>query len=255
MLKEALEKLETMAVQAAGATMLDIGVDPLKKYVVLNGKLEEIDLDPDPRSTRPATVADLWTMAENVLDADLRPEIWVGENGVQLIHTAADRRDVSVCCFTASRPFNTLKSLEKLPAFPQTTFVRFLRFQLGAPVETILPFRAINWTTKGATRGAAGAASAAYGKQIEQEVTGNEPLPDVIRLDVPLWDTPGEKTPYRVELGVEYNHAEQTITICPLPGSLEAAITAHQEDVFSRLRAMHETRPEADLTIFRGWPE
>lgn len=256
MLKEALEKLESLAVQAAGAKVLDIGYNPYRDYVVINGKLEEIDLDPPPRDTRPTTVEDLWAMAEDLLAGSCQSEIWVGTDVVTLIHARADRQDLSKCCFQPSRQYKTAAGLIGGKNFSQAAFVRFLRFDLGAPVETVLPFRRIDWTTKGTMGGSVQKDAAAFGKTIEQEVRGSEPLPDVIRLDMPLFDTPGEREPFRVEYGVEYNHTEQTITICPLPGSLEAALSAHQEDCYRRLWTLAggETAA-ANILIFRGSPQ
>ncbi|NLG44811.1 MAG: hypothetical protein GX547_16335 [Phycisphaerae bacterium] len=256
MLAEALNKLEQMAITGHGATVVPISRDPRTAYLECLGEVKEVDLAPPPRADSPGTLADLWAVAAHLAN---RWEIWVDTNQVTLLHFPGLRPDASILRLCATRQHQNLTALVRgSETFTQNKLVRFLRFELGAPLETILPFRRIIWNSKGATQGTAAQNASAYGHQIEQEVTGQEPLPEVIRLDVPLWDTPCERAPYRIEIAVEYNHGDQTISLSLVPGSLEAALTAHQELMFSRLCTMaadvaSEERPSPAL-ILRGDP-
>lgn len=251
MLKEFIEAVANLAVQASGAHKLD-DVDPRAAHYYLphSGETVLVPIKPPLRNYTAAdldTIVDLWKD-----DDDVTPEIWVGDDRVTLVLDRADRREKAVYMFRYSDRFRELSErlVRRSEGFTQAALVQFLRLKLGLGETTVGKFRALQWSSGDDAQATVQRGVDKLGASIRREVINAAEIPDELYLPLSVFDGAVEKGFERtVTLLVELDTGQRLIWLVPKPGDVTAAVD-------STLTAIQAYLSEAtsDELIYRGTP-
>jgi len=190
--------------------------------------------------------------------ADPDTVVWHGPEGVTLLLDDADRRDRVIFPLVPSREQIALKGLEENTiahdGFEQRPLIRFLRFELGLDnLPLLAKFRNLKFGLQSGQGSNLQHGKESIDRSIKEEIlsAGAEALPETITVEVPLYDTYGERHKYLVRLGLEIDTANSLFHLRPLPGALNYAIDQHQADIGRRLK---EALEETAVPVYFGAP-
>ena len=253
MLKDALDHYTQLARQSAAPQTIDLA-DPRKKHVVIDAVPVALDVPPPLRSHTVDTLDDLIQYAHRAAAAaksEGSVVVWHNPQRVTLLCDDADRRDTVSLILDTSRQWDFIAARENEYLWrDQRTFIRELRSELGMEPPAITLFRRLTWSAGVRDDSDISTTRDRMGRAVDAAVTGTEDLPEELQLDLPIYDTPGERAVYTVRVLLEIDHQAQRLALRPAPGELRARLHVHQEDLRARLE---EGLPDT-VPAFYGQP-
>lgn len=252
--KDALALLQDTARKAAAPVALKIDGRTTEAHFALDGRLESLPIQPDPRSHRVATIDDLIAAAIHYATADDEAVVWFCRHfATVVLNDARDREDRVSCPLDASREYLTLERLDTERRYiSQRDFLRLLRLDLGLPWAALDPFRRLDWTNRTGGKTEMGHGKESLGRAIESQVTAGEAdLPEFLNVEIPIYRTPGETTPYAIRCVLDFDATNGLILMAPASGELERVTALHLEDLRHRLETGLRA---AEIAVFQGTP-
>lgn len=230
MLKEFLEYIGQQAVKAAVPIQVNPAGEPPHIYYLRNedGALERHEAEPAPRSHRVVDVGTLTDFAAH-LPKEAKPVIWYYRTGLVLIVDDTTRRDRVVMPLEFSPQLLLLQSLEKSPQwYSQAAFISMLRVKLprclGNHPSLIPSLRKIKYRTTAEGGSEIIQAKASVGKSLSAELSGAEPIPDELMLNVLVFN--GRTEASGVQCSLDVDPEKQLFSLSPFAGDVEDAIRA-----------------------------
>ncbi len=231
MLKEFVEKLESMAFRSGEVKLAD-HPDPHKKIVSHNGGYDVID---KPQHRHHAAY-DLETIVSFAIPDG---EIWYSSKQVVCYPQAAERINRLAMDFSFSKPFLFFVDLDAKPkTFSQRDLIFTLRTTL-AKCQSKCPhflklLRDLRFTSGSTDAASIQHGKSSVGKTIQREATGQDAIPEEIVFNVPIFM---DKVACfaDIECAVDVDAGTQTIQLVPLPGQVEAAKASAEWVISKRL--------------------
>lgn len=256
MTEGAIKAIQQPAIDAEGlknAAKFVPTPDPRKHLLVHGAKHEEFEVPPPFRAHQVASLVDMFAYASHAEKGVL----WHSLLEVVLILDDTDRRDRVTLPLTMSEGWKRLRSLERpeVQSLTQKDLIKLLRCYLAASPATVAIFRKLEFNTQIKGAGDFQKSRESLGKQIEAEVQGTVGLPDDLLVEVPIYDTVGERQTYTVQLLLDYDAQNQRILVMPEPGAIAEAEDSHQADIHQRLTAgVGGNDGSAGIPVYHGSP-
>lgn len=216
--------------------------------------LTKVYAEPIPRSHRAISLAAIIEKAKDGLDA---PEIWYSRHGVTLFIDGGDRRDRVMLELPLSEQILKLQEWARLrPAMQQSHLIKELRItfrdSLSTAGQIVDILRKVRFNATQAADITIQHGKTSLGKALTAEVTATKDLPEYLKLWVPVFAV-GAFRNIRgiVECALEPDPQSTTFQLIPLPGQIEAAVTAAEEDLGAQLR---EALKDVAVGIYYGCP-
>lgn len=197
MLKEALEHLESQAKRAASPQSVSASLRNAT-LVVINGETKRIEHEPQPRRHKVASLDSFATLLNGPGDGDgtarINASVWHFGDMVVAIFDDSDasfRDDRAEWKLNGSRKFSVLTSNAEQPR-PHTAFVDFLVENFRDELEESHPgllgvIRKLRFTNNSEGNSSVQHGRQSMGKSVEAAITGSEPLPETVILNVKRW--------------------------------------------------------------------
>lgn len=236
MLKEALQYLWDSARSSQKAVILQVPGDGRTCTVDQDGKLVTLTIAPPLRAHQVDSVADLIAAAGKWNTA---PVIWLNDTCPVLIIDDGDRREKVSLPLKKTKQFSFLENLKSDHGFDQVAMIRALRVDLpGAEkrAELITSIRTLKWRTSSEGSVDIQHGKESLGKSVENEVTGQGQIPELVVVTCPVFRNPGEEqNQFGIGCDLEIDSADQEFIFRPLPDEIENATASALNDIRSRL--------------------
>lgn len=235
MKEEALLFLRDLAREAAAPQLVDVG-DPRKVAFTYKGEITTNDKPPSPRAHTVKRLADLVDLANDFggtpagLEKDVKPKgtpvVWYDEAAVVVVFDDAGHRlERATLKLETSQVFAKLEELAKTKAkHDQRAFVRLLRIDLAGTLDPVLlleKVRKVRFENGATTEASVGRQRESLGRSITSECrTDGGDLPEEVVLQVPVYQTNGQREPLPCRCSVEVDAAEGSFRLLPLPDEL-----------------------------------
>lgn len=260
--KDAIEQIQTTAVEAAAPQQLPV-LDQRRLSCVINGKVVTIPQPPPPRMHVAQNLDSLVRFAiALVVETDWEvtcppgaPAIWHGENRINLLCDADDRRDRVILELPFSRPFGLLMDLNTETArWPQKYFVATLECKLDIDASVIDPFRKLNWSRNSSANAEFDRAKEYLAQEILSKVhSPMSELPELITVPVEVYDVAGCRVSETVRCRVLVDVQNHTLALVPLPGEITRAIDGTHDVLHERIQAML-AKAQVEIPVYYGTP-
>ena len=249
MIKDALELLQSTAVDASGAQHLVDSADGRQKHYVLKGERFAIDVGPPLRNHVVDSLEDLIKFAEKEA-GDF--SVWHCDDAVTLICDHTAQRDTVRFLLPFSRPFKTLYALDGEAGnhFDQRAFIRLLHRTLGVDSATVAKFRRLDFKVIQAAEGEHQHGKDRLGQSVHAEVKGTSDLPGSLVVNVPVYDAAGERDTEAICCSIDLDPQRSQIIFEPVPGELSLAIESRQASIRERLTAALDE----EARVYSGQP-
>lgn len=253
MLKEFLESLSKMAVQAAAPTKLDYG-DPRQVLLTKNGTTTEVIL-PAPLRAHTVTHIDDFITAVNrwgVVEQKAKGVVFHSEEQVVLVVNDDDRRDVVRMDLVESDTFTFLRGLNERGSADHKTFVRILRTILfGKVPDGLLPVvRKLEAATATKVQSEIQVGRERGTREFAAELIGTSELPEQIQVATSIYSNAGLRVAHPVRCTLDVELPSLMFRLQPLPDELEYAIEAAQQFIHEKLLG----GVEDGIDVFHGSP-
>jgi hypothetical protein len=234
MIAEGIKALVDLATRAGSPQKIESG-NPRASAYVIAGEVHMVDIEPPPRDHKAGTLGDLIALANRFAETgDLEPVVWYDAEAVVLViddevgGENGNRIEKATLPLATSDVFARLVKLRADPAaawMNQKDFIRLLRIELaGTLADGVLlnPTRKIVWSTSDTSTGTVKRGAESMGREINSRATtdGGD-LPDEVKLNVPVYKTPGERERYPMNCSVEIDPGDNELQLMPLPDEIE----------------------------------
>lgn len=260
--KETLELLQKTAVDAAGAQqkayVRDIGAIVPDHYLLVAG--DQVTLVQRPRPQRWYSLVSLSEVvpfcAWGVERLSANPVIWFDGDVLDIpFHPAKDSgpwSDGGSLRVSKTSAFELLERLAETPTkHSQKDFVRVLRMEFQSALGTaansvIAACRAIRFSESQRGQSTVSNGRQSLGRELESEVVADVgTIPETLEFRLPVYMDPLLQMPATILCDLEVNPLDQTFTLTPFPGQVEAALDK-LSDVVRAVVA------DAGVPFFRG---
>lgn len=217
-----------------------------------NGAQWTIERPIKDRNHIAGSLADIITLANRFVGENLyQPVVWFNESAVVVVIDDTYDADEKAPGPRIQRATLTLqwsdtmvkaRALKANPSWlEQKPFERLLRVDLAGtlePAELLIPVRKITWTHGAKTTAAVGRQAESLGREITSTATtdGRE-LPEVVKLQIPVFKTYGETERYCLNCAVDVDPAECKLQLLPLPDEIERVTQLAVASIGDRLEA------------------
>ena len=252
--EKAIKLIQDTAVDAAKATLVELGSDGREALVNVGGKVTAYAIAPKPRQHHVGSLADLANYA--IASTTGKTVVWHDEKCCVLVLDDVDRRDLVLFTLIQSPAWIALKRLETdKPALNQRDFINLLRLVLDVDAAVVSVFRKLTWKAATETKGEISRTKESLGKSIMGEVSGVSEIPEHLDIQVPIYETLGETTEYLVRCLVEPDTVNERLQLVPAPGEMQRLLDRHQCDIQRRLEEAFsdEDNPKA-IPVYYGRP-
>ncbi len=252
MLKEAIDTIRTLAVEAAGPQIR--AHDPYEPSATIDSHGNTV-IDPGLPRPRKHVALDLGTIAEFAKRFD-SAAIWYSRKAVVVLIDDNDRKDTVRLEMTYSEELLKLMDLQKSkPWFDQRAILTLLRtvFTPAAlPMHTTLigDLRVVKFDAAQSANTDIGRGKSSVGKSAMATVEGWDKLPEVVSLSVPVFGNAFLRKRIAIDCALEVNEQEQKFQLFPLPGEVETAIA--EAELLLRVN-LTDLVPEA-TAVYYGEP-
>ena len=249
MLKEFVEAISCLAVQATEPRILRDPADPRKAYLVHNGQVQETTVEPRLLFAPVETFESLFDAIKTFGGEEA--SVWHDRNNVTAILNNADRLEGSRLALRKSDQYQAISSLPK--AFDQRSLVLFFKRNLAGAVDNTLIsiFRKLDFAKREEATGNIKHGDESLGRGVHAAVTGAAEIPEFVNATITVYSNPEIRFPVTVRLSVDIDVQRCVIELTPLPDELERAVLATQEYIDTALR---DLAPD-NVAIFNGTPE
>lgn len=253
MIREALEFLKTELVSAAGPQFKPI--DPTKDHASLSAEGTLVVFPAEP-SHRNHNAYDLDTVVAFAKANHEKASIWYSRKAVVCLLDDGDRRHRATMTLAMSPQVNQLVKLEGNPLHKQRELILMLRtvFKncLGPAGNIIDLLRKVTFSHSKEGGSEVQRGKSSIGASLRAELSGAGVLPEYVTLDVPIFEAGSlALVTSRVECVLDPEEQTESFRLQPLPGQIEAAVTAGEE----KLRVLIETKLEGvDVATYYGEP-
>jgi hypothetical protein len=249
--KETLQLIQETAQKAQRAAIVDVPGDGRHVYMQQGDHVDKLEVPPACRTHVVHSLAELIAYALN--QANPKPIVWHGMEGVVLLTDDADRRDRVVFPLTQSARFKVLcKLAEETVLMQQAAFVKLLRIQLGLDnLVVVSKFRKLDWAVGNEGQSEVRHGADRLGKSITAKVQGIDELPEELDVPVPVYQQTGEREEYVVRCAIEIDAVNQRFQLVPLPDELERVMDLAQDSIGKRLAGGLD---ECKVPVYYGVP-
>jgi hypothetical protein len=249
MIADALKYLAELSAAAAAPKPLDIK-DPRHAHFVIAGEPAAVDVPEAPRAHEAGTLDDLVALANR-----FKGVVWYDSAAVTLvIDDDAHRVERATLPLITSDVFRKLTELRNSkPKLDQKAFVRLLRIDLAGTLDPVVlqkPASKLKFATDAVTSGTVSRQKESMGREISSRVESDGDIPEDVTLMVPVYKTPGERTPYPVRCSVEVDPGEGTFRLLPYPDELERTTQLAVMSIGERL----SVELDEDISAYHGKP-
>lgn len=248
MLKEFVEAIAKLAIDAGEPKIIHDQADPRVAYLAHAGAYTPITVQP-PLLAAPVDTID--SLAEALATfGGSSTSIWHDRHQIVALLDNSDRRERVRLPLHQSQQFKALAALPK--TFDQRGLVLFLKRVLaGAIDEGLLAiFRQIDFTKREEGAGTVKHGDESLGRSVHAVVRGCGEIPEFITVTTHVYANQDLRYAVTVRLSVDIDVTRGAIELTPLPDELENAILASQERI---AQALAEVAPET-ATVFYGTP-
>ncbi len=237
---DTLQLVQETAVKAAGVDIKPIPGDPDHVVISQNGAYEIRSVPPARIAHKVLSLDDLVCFVKKFeeQEEEERPKtIWHDRDRVVVLLNERDRRDCVEFALVPSEALKLLRALETPgnQAIFQAAFVRMLKIDFGVNAALVAIFRTLDFKRGDEAHGDIQHGRESLGKSVQAAVQGTAAIPEDLILNVPLYSSVGEDTPYQIRCAVEINPIQNTFKLTPFPNELETVIHAHQATIHDRL--------------------
>lgn len=243
MLKELVEKLLTYgeAKQAASDKAkqpqhVAFLSDARQNTFVVDGAIESRPIAIGTRSHNVATVDDLITA---VGKWDANPVVWIGRDSIVLVIDDDERRDRVTLALERSQVFTAATSLKS--PFSQVDMIRLLRttFRNAINCRDVLAnirnlkFRNLSEGSVSIQHG-----NESLGRQINNEVSGADKVPESIVLPLNVYANRGETDVIvNIEFDIEIDAEKGLFHVKPMPDAIDSAVSEAIQSIRDRIES------------------
>ncbi len=154
-------------------------------------------------------------------------EVWVSRERAVFIYDNTDRRDRASLTFIVSEPFRWLqKSSSK--SMSQSEIIRTLRviFANCLPIDSSLisSLRSLRFDSSASANASVNHCNESLGRHIMNTVTGEIEIPEVLSLQLQVFENAVKGMRFNVLVALEIIPSEQRFLLTPLPGELTRAM-------------------------------
>lgn len=251
MLKELVEYLFRLGQSEKTAKVIPVpGAPP---HVVLiqkpDGECEWEEIQPEARAHGASDLSCVIQFAE---ENPKTARVWYSGNGVRCILDDATRRDYVFIELAESTQVARLREFAKT-TFGQRDLILELRTTfidcMGPCVGLLNALRVLKFISNVSGESTTSQGKASIGKRIEQEVTGADALPEMIEMDVPIYDG-GFLSIERIRLALDIDTQNQRFKLVPITGDIDRAFVRSEEKIRKHLT---ENLPEG-VKVCYGTP-
>jgi len=237
-LQTTLELIQTTAVSAAAATLVDIPGDGRTAWVQQDGELLDIPVPPPTRRHIVYELDDLARYARRVVEEVTKPApavVWIGTSSVVLVIDDLDRRDTVRIDLEIDPRFALLKSLSFDRPFSQGDFIRLLRLGLEVDESFIAQWRHLRWRKSANEDARMEAGNESVSRELLAQLEGYANMPTELDYRTCVYAHPDLDTEYTITLGIEIDPDRKRIHIVPMPGQIIEAQQQATDAVHGRL--------------------
>lgn len=226
MLAEAIEKIRSLAVLAAGAAVVSITNDPRHVIVVNNGNMEVRDIPPPDRRHKLHTMAAFVAALtdEAVCPA---PEIFFSGFTARALCDRTDRRAFIDLALTQSDKWDALQRLVDGVVFTPKETRLFFRYELKCPMgdQFVQAIARIDFERKSSGRTVNEHGRESMGRDVEAMVQQRDQVPEEFAVTLaPFTDPAFLDFTVTCRIGVELDAEAQRISLRLLPDELDTAL-------------------------------
>lgn len=264
MIREAIEKVWSMAVESGPVTVKPPG-EPPQVYLLRDGEgnYERVYAEPPPTQHRHLSVESLVdaAVAGYVDDLD-KPEIWVHGGGLTLVPfpqgQAIHSHHREFFPLEQSKPFLALRAWDKTtPVLTQMELVRLLRTTFyGCGLDDVLPLiRSVDIEKVQQSKSDIKTTGVSISRKLTAEAGGAEKLPPVLAVKVPVWDDANFGLRAVVMCAFELDAQSEKFVIEPLPGEIRKAATEAETSLYRRVATLLDQHGATDkVRLYHGAP-
>jgi hypothetical protein len=245
-----IQEIAGMALAKAPLETIDLYTKGVR---LADGSLQELKLDPRPRTTTVYSIADLVSNVRDWKDKDENAEIYYSRNGIRGFWWK-DRRESVTMELTKSKPFELLESWDKKPeSIKQDTLFLLLKTTFRGCCDDLLEkvVKTIRWTMGNNGESTVRQGSVSMNKSIIAEMTGAEDLNKIeyVVFTVPVFlELPDVKA--IVECHIRPIPDQQMFSVIPTGGYIEQSYRMAEDSM--RLMIENTIGDNDGIRIYHG---
>lgn len=240
MLAEALKYLEALMTRASATQLIRVPGRHTEAWMRTGSEVTLLQLDDPLRSHEISSFSDILDAATKFKAGECTPSIYFNETQVVVYVGEDDMREKLTCSLKYTQRFVTLINMNGAGASGSPSdIIKLVRFQLNGIGfdELAASLRKVDFTRKstGASDVAHGRES--YGRSVEAEVQGTSNIPEVVDVDVPVYENDGLRgLRAKVRCGIFIDANQGVVTLRPLADEIRNG----QMNVLADVRQMIE---------------
>jgi hypothetical protein len=248
MLKEFVEAIGKLAVDARQPVMVGDRFDPRKAYLIHAGKIEEKAVAPPLLNSRVDTLESLDAAVGKFAQGDA--SAWCSRECVEVVLDSEDRLErIRLPLFLSDQ----MKAVLTLPrSFSQKDLVLFLKRNMAGAIDPaeIAPFRQLDFTKREAAGGVVKHGEESLGRSVQAAVAQASEIPEFLVVNVRVYANPDIVFRTNINLSVDIDLQRGVIDLTPLPDEIVYAFESAENHVFTAV----SDQLDGDATMFRGTP-
>lgn len=164
--------------------------------------------------------------------------VWIGPERVTVVLDDATRYDLATMLMAKSEPFALISSPDLRRPRTQRDFITLLRTTLAPCIggsNLLALCRNLKFTNNVAGAANIQQGRESLGRQIVNEVLGEEAMPELVDLNVRLYDVAGMTKLRRIQCALIIDAAAGTLSLHPLPSQIVSAVDEELSELQSRI--------------------
>lgn len=241
MLAELLNEFRKLSLKADAPAL--VMRDRSKDYAVRDsdGTVTTLEAEPPFSNLSVFSIEDLGEVAKNLQGNFAGAEVTYSRTGAVLLRDNNDYRHRDTLHLTFSPQLVEIQNLEKSgKALDQRSLLWVLRTTfkdcLAKAGNLIEALRKMRWEASTTTDAEVKRGKASYGNSVALAVTGIEAVPEYVTLQVPVFAAYFQSV-QDIEFVLDPDEATKTFKFLPLPGAIEKAIQAAEQELGLAVRA------------------
>lgn len=251
------ELFEAVQAQAVAHRQDIVAVDAVTIGIrQVNGTVELQRKTPEPRQHTALSLESLVAAVTRDGESEgqpYKPAIWFSRHGVVGFYDDGDRRDRVTMPLGFSPQLLWLLAMDKQPkAITQRDLIFTLRTLMKrclAPAGRLIEIlRQVDFKLTSEGGGTVGHGKVSIGKQMRQEMSGADVIPEYVVFSVPIFASSFDSR-INIECALEPDPATQSFQIVPIAGAIEGAIEQAEQELGTDLKDC-----AGETAVFYGLP-
>lgn len=244
--KEAIDKIEELAVKASGADAHTFTFEKGRVRVVnaKTGVVGHLEVPSFPPVMTVRGLGDLTAAINDYGDIDSDATCFIDESSV-VVFFDESRNSYATLPLKMNPAIDTLKRMKDLPPAQLRRLLRVELFDVETSPEdfcdviSVLKFEAMQTTDVALRKG-----DESIGKSVRSKVTAESDIPEQVTFTLPVYpELAGVNTIAQIRCAVVTDPSAGTLSVMPYPGQIDAAVTLAVHAIQEALRdSVHDLR-------------